>query len=85
MKLNLLLCPRDSRTPAIHHIVEAGTNLQIGDTFEYGTYYYSQLDKDTQKSFIYGDLEKGIYRVIDVKKHDDVDDDNFTDIILQLI
>lgn len=83
--LNLLLCPRHSRTPAIQHLVEAGPNLQVGDTFEYGTYYYSQLDKDTQKSFIYGDLEKGLYSVVRFEKHNDDNDYNFTDVILQLI
>jgi len=58
MTLNLQLCARNSTKPIIHQLVETGKELNIGESFEYGSYYQSLLDKNTEKYFENGDLER---------------------------
>lgn len=82
MKLNLLLCPRNSTKSGIHHMIDNDTSLSVGDLFEYGIYHYSYLDKATERIFKFSGLEKGIYKVISVNKHEN---DDYTNVTLQLI
>lgn len=70
MTLNLLLCARNSTKPLIHQLVEAGKELNVGEFFEYGTYYHSLLNHTSEKKFENGDLEPGIYKVIKIEKSD---------------
>ncbi|MBD8084647.1 hypothetical protein [Chryseobacterium caseinilyticum] len=72
MTLNLLLCARNSTEPLIHQLVETGKELNVGESFEYGTYYQSLLDSNTEKSFEDGYLEPGIYKVLQIEKDKDI-------------
>ncbi|KQS91691.1 hypothetical protein ASG21_04305 [Chryseobacterium sp. Leaf394] len=67
--LNLVLCARDSTKPLIDQLVKTGEELNIGDSYEYRSYYQSLLDINTEKYFENGVLELVIYKVIKVARN----------------
>lgn len=81
MTSNLLLCARNSTMPIVHQLVETGKELKIGESFEYGSYYQSLLNKSTEKYFENSELEPGIYKVINVDKNES---EQFLNVKLQL-